>query len=74
MRVEVVLEDVGARENGAKAQTTWEYAYAHLRVNLWNGHLWVGGSCLGKRIELKLIDKAWAYKKKLLLQVFPIAC
>jgi hypothetical protein len=29
MRVEVVLEDVGARENGAKAHVAIEYSFAH---------------------------------------------
>ncbi len=58
MKAEVVLEDVGVRENGAKARTTWTYSPTRPKVKLWNKRLWVRGSCLGKRIELELIDKA----------------
>jgi hypothetical protein len=29
MKVEVVLEDVGARENGAKTHVVQEYSFAH---------------------------------------------
>jgi len=41
VRVEVVLKDVGAKENGAKTWTTWKYSLAHQGVKLWNKHLWL---------------------------------
>jgi hypothetical protein len=34
MKVEVVLEDVGARENGAKTHIVQEYSFAHPRIKL----------------------------------------
>jgi hypothetical protein len=52
MRVKVVLDDVGARENGAKTWTNQEYSLAQPRVKLRSKHLWVGGSCWGKRWSL----------------------
>jgi hypothetical protein len=74
MRVKVVSDDVGVGENGAKAWTNQEYSLAQRKVKLQSKHLWVGGSCWGKRMELELANKAWVHKKKLLLQVFLVAC
>jgi hypothetical protein len=73
MRAKVVLEDASARKDGANIWTIKKYSPAHPRTKLWNKHLWVGGSCQGKRIELKLISKTWT-RKKLHLQVFLITC
>jgi len=39
VRPKVVLKDVGAKENGAKAQATEEYSCAHPRAKLQNKHL-----------------------------------
>ncbi len=63
MKVKVVLEDVGAKKNGAKTWIAQKYSLACLRVKVQSRCLWVGGSCWGKRIELELADKAWAHKK-----------
>jgi hypothetical protein len=35
MKVEVVLDDVGARENGAKTHIVQKYFFAHPRIKLW---------------------------------------
>jgi hypothetical protein len=56
-------KDVGVGENGAKAQDVQEYSLTHPKAKLWNKCLWVGGSCWGKQIEFKLVDKTWACKK-----------
>jgi len=63
MRIKVVLEDAGARKNGAKVRTTWKYSPTHPRGKLQSKHLWVGKSCWGKNIELELVVKGWAHKK-----------
>jgi hypothetical protein len=34
MRAEVVLKDLGARENGVKMQVARKYSLAHLKVKL----------------------------------------
>jgi hypothetical protein len=34
MKVEVVLEDVGVKENGAKTHIVQEYYFAHPRIKL----------------------------------------
>ncbi len=63
MIVEVVLEDMGVGENGAKAWVALEYSLAHPETRLWKRCLWIGGSCWGRGIESKLVAKAWACKK-----------
>jgi len=63
VKVEVVLKDVGVKENGAKARATWKYSPAHPRAKLWNVHLWIKRSCWGNGIEFKLANKAWAHQK-----------
>jgi hypothetical protein len=63
MKAEVVSKDVGVWENGAKFWVTREYSPTCPMVKLQSMCLWVGGSCWGKGIEFKLVDKAWAYKK-----------
>jgi hypothetical protein len=57
MKVEVVSEDVGGRENGAKARAAQKYSLARPRANLQSKHLRVGGSCWGKGIESELVAK-----------------
>jgi hypothetical protein len=39
MKVEVVLHDVGARENGAKTHVVREYSFAHPMIKLQKRHL-----------------------------------
>jgi hypothetical protein len=39
VRVKVVLEDVGARENGAKARIVQEYSFAYPITKLQKKHL-----------------------------------
>jgi len=63
MRVKVVSEDVGVGKNGAKTWAIQKYSLALPKVELRSKCLWVGGSCWGKRIEFKLIDKTWDQKK-----------
>ncbi len=52
-RVEVVLEDVGVGENGAKARATQEYSPTHSKAKLWNKHLWIRISCWGNGIKFE---------------------
>jgi hypothetical protein len=63
---------VGVKENGAKMWAAQKYSLAHPRAKLWSKHSWVGGSCWGKRVEIELVDKTWARKKKTHLASFPI--
>jgi hypothetical protein len=51
MRTKVVLEEVGARENGAKTWAAQKYSLTRPRAKLWNKHLWIKGSCWGKGID-----------------------
>jgi len=39
MKVEVVLHDVGAKENGAKTHVVREYSFARLMIKLQKRHL-----------------------------------
>jgi hypothetical protein len=39
MRVKVVLDDMGARKNGAKTQVVQEYFFTHLKTKFWKKHL-----------------------------------
>jgi len=39
MKIKVVLENMGARENGAKVQATRKYSFARPTVKLWSRHL-----------------------------------
>jgi hypothetical protein len=57
MIAKVVLEDMGVGENGAKCRTTWKYSPTCPRAKLWSKNLWIGGSCGGKMIKFKLVDK-----------------
>ncbi len=34
MKVEVVLEDMGVGENGAKTQVVWKYSFTHPKTKL----------------------------------------
>ncbi len=34
MKIEVVLEDMGVGENGAKTQVVWEYSFTHPKTKL----------------------------------------
>jgi hypothetical protein len=63
VKVEVVLKDLGAKENGAKMCVTWKYSLTHPRTKLQKNCLWIGGSCWVKNIKLELVVKAWTYKK-----------
>jgi hypothetical protein len=71
MKVEVVSKDVGMGENGAKLQVVRKYSITCLKANLRIKRLWIRGSCWGKWIKLKLVNKAWAHKKKPLIINFP---
>lgn len=55
MKVELVLEDVGAKENGAKMRITWKYSLTCSKIKMWKMCLWVGGLCWGGGIELGLV-------------------
>ncbi len=44
MTTEVVLKDMGVRENGAKARVAQKYSLAHSSAKLRNKCLWVGRS------------------------------
>jgi len=34
VKIEVVLEDMGVGENGAKVQVAWEYSFTHPKTKL----------------------------------------
>jgi len=57
MRVEMVLKDMGAKENGSKAWVFLKYSLAHPKTKLRRRHLWIRGSCWGKGIEFELVTK-----------------
>ncbi len=63
MRVEV-LEDMDVKENGHKTWVAWKYSSTRPWIKLWKKCLRTKGSCWGRSIELKLVAKAWAHKKK----------
>jgi len=63
MKAQVVLEDVGARDNGAKVQIALKYSHACLWTKLWKMCLWVRGSCWGRGNKLELVTKTWAHKE-----------
>ncbi len=63
MKVVVVSKDVGAWENGAKAQFTLKYSPTRPKTRLQKRRLWVGGSCWGIGTEFKLATKTWVRKE-----------
>ncbi len=54
MKVELVLEDMGAKENGAKMRKTPKYSLTCSKTKMWKKCLWVGRLCWGRNIELGL--------------------
>jgi len=63
MRAKVVLDDVGARENGAKMWVVQKYSLTHSTIFFSRGHLWTRRSCWVGGIVFKVVAKTWAYKK-----------
>lgn len=45
MRIEVMSEDMGARENGAKVWATQKYSFACSRLKLWKIRVWSFNVC-----------------------------
>jgi hypothetical protein len=60
---------MGAKEHGVTSWISQKYSLAHPIIKLWTK--W---SCWGGNTKLKLVAKAWAYKKKKILPIFLIAC
>ncbi len=45
MRIEVVSEDMGARENGARMWAIQKCSFARLRLKLWKIRVWSFSVC-----------------------------
>jgi hypothetical protein len=63
MRAEVVLEDVGVKDNGAKSKVVQKYSLTHPRTKHQIRYFKSGGSFWGRNIKFELATKVWVCKK-----------